>query len=140
MSQCFLVYSDTDECSSDVDNCHNDANCTNTPGSFTCTCREGYTGNGTSCLGILIVLNVYLDVQEMLQYRSSLTKKDCCNHGKDNLEDYLFLFQKLMNAPLKPTTVIQKPYVATRRFLTVVPVTLATLEMAFPVLVGISTL
>ena len=44
---------DIDECSSDVDDCHNDANCTNTAGSFTCTCREGYTGNGTSCSGML---------------------------------------------------------------------------------------
>ena len=49
---------DIDECSSDVDDCHNDANCTNTAGSFTCTCREGYTGNGTSCSGILIVVSV----------------------------------------------------------------------------------
>ena len=50
------TYPDIDECSSDVDDCHNDANCTNTAGSFTCLCREGYTGNGTSCSGMLIVL------------------------------------------------------------------------------------
>ena len=32
-----------------VDNCAENALCYNTPGSFICTCREGYFGNGTQC-------------------------------------------------------------------------------------------
>lgn len=32
-------------------NCHNDANCTNTKGSFYCTCHHGYSGNGVICVG-----------------------------------------------------------------------------------------
>ena len=32
-------------------NCHADANCTNTKGSFYCTCLNGYSGNGVSCVG-----------------------------------------------------------------------------------------
>ncbi|XP_071489356.1 hyalin-like [Diadema antillarum] len=33
---------DYDECSNDVDNCHDNATCVNTKGTFTCQCREGY--------------------------------------------------------------------------------------------------
>ena len=32
-------------------NCHNDSNCTNTKGSFYCTCLVGYSGDGVSCSG-----------------------------------------------------------------------------------------
>ncbi|XP_035691365.1 signal peptide, CUB and EGF-like domain-containing protein 3 [Branchiostoma floridae] len=38
-----------DECSTDTDNCHEDASCTDTDGSFTCTCNDGHTGNGLHC-------------------------------------------------------------------------------------------
>ena len=32
-----------------MSNCAADATCTDTPGSFICTCNLGYTGNGTVC-------------------------------------------------------------------------------------------
>ena len=31
-------------------NCHADANCTNTKGSFYCTCHTGYSGDGVTCI------------------------------------------------------------------------------------------
>ena len=43
---------DIDECAVDTHNCHADATCKNTIGSFTCTCNVGYTGNGVSCTGM----------------------------------------------------------------------------------------
>ena len=44
---------DIDECEEEIDNCHADASCTNTDGSFNCTCLTGYSGDGVSCLGKL---------------------------------------------------------------------------------------
>ena len=40
---------DIDECLSSP--CHSDAICNNTGGSFTCTCVNGYTGDGFQCTG-----------------------------------------------------------------------------------------
>ncbi|HQM84212.1 MAG TPA: InlB B-repeat-containing protein, partial [bacterium] len=42
-------YSDNDECTIGTDNCHEFATCENTIGSFTCTCNEGYYGDGVTC-------------------------------------------------------------------------------------------
>jgi len=40
---------DVDECATMIDNCDENAVCSNTDGSFICTCNEGYQGDGTSC-------------------------------------------------------------------------------------------
>ena len=43
------VYSDVNECAIGTDTCDDNAICTNTEGSYDCTCREGYTGDGENC-------------------------------------------------------------------------------------------
>ena len=43
---------DVDECSSGTFPCNDNANCTNTIGSFLCNCQSGYTGNGLTCEGV----------------------------------------------------------------------------------------
>ncbi|KAI8481558.1 transmembrane receptor protein tyrosine kinase [Branchiostoma belcheri] len=40
---------DIDECTAGIDNCDTQATCTNTDGSFNCTCNSGYTGDGVTC-------------------------------------------------------------------------------------------
>jgi len=40
---------DIDECDLGIDNCHPSASCTNTKGSFTCQCNDGYYGDGFFC-------------------------------------------------------------------------------------------
>ena len=44
---------DINECSSRsvINYCHSKASCTNTYGSYLCTCNRGYTGYGTFCQG-----------------------------------------------------------------------------------------
>ncbi|XP_048586390.1 uncharacterized protein LOC5504315 isoform X1 [Nematostella vectensis] len=40
---------DIDECQSLSNPCHKDADCTNTPGSYSCRCRLGFAGDGQIC-------------------------------------------------------------------------------------------
>ena len=42
---------DHDECSAEEHNCNPNADCNNTPGSYRCTCKEGFNGDGFSCSG-----------------------------------------------------------------------------------------
>eukprot|EP00494_Astrolonche_serrata_P034043 UN34312 len=43
---------DVDDCETGEHNCHSDATCTNTPpGSHTCECKNGYSGDGETCIG-----------------------------------------------------------------------------------------
>ena len=51
MLQCVLFFHvDINECGSDdPNNCDENAQCTNTEGSHTCTCNPGYTGDGVIC-------------------------------------------------------------------------------------------
>ena len=44
-----MIFSDIDECLSD--RCHKNANCDNLPGSYNCTCLDGFVGNGSFCEG-----------------------------------------------------------------------------------------
>ena len=47
-----MTCTDIDECAENKDNCHVNADCTNTLGSFECTCHTGYTGDGVTCTDI----------------------------------------------------------------------------------------
>lgn len=40
---------DIDECASQP--CHIHANCINTPGAHQCVCKDGFVGDGLSCIG-----------------------------------------------------------------------------------------
>ena len=47
---------DRDECVDGGATCDANAECRNTLGSFQCSCRAGYTGNGETCTGSWRVL------------------------------------------------------------------------------------
>ena len=42
---------DIDECTAESSPCDENANCTNTVGSYNCICKQGFSGNGTICQG-----------------------------------------------------------------------------------------
>lgn len=49
----WLIYflSDVDECSADSKPCDDNADCSNTEGSYSCRCKLGFTGDGKTCQG-----------------------------------------------------------------------------------------
>ena len=51
---------DVDECAIGSHNCHINAQCSNTDGSFTCKCNDGLSGNGMTCTG-----NLHLDCSSL---------------------------------------------------------------------------
>ncbi len=65
----YALFSDINECNTGIHNCHKDASCFNTYGSFYCTCNNdtlwnsktkkygtGFEGNGTHCIGALVLI------------------------------------------------------------------------------------
>ena len=51
------VTADINECQEGTHTCHQNAVCVNTNSSYSCSCKEGYTGNGTTCYGLYNTFN-----------------------------------------------------------------------------------
>jgi len=57
---CFLCLShfillDVNECAASSSSCSSNALCTNNVGSYSCSCKAGFTGNGKYCIGVYII-------------------------------------------------------------------------------------
>ena len=50
----FFFTTDIDECSAETNPCDENADCANIDGSFSCTCKEGFTGDGKTCQGVFL--------------------------------------------------------------------------------------
>ena len=50
------LITDVDECAQGTDECHLNATCDNTIGSYTCECVTGLTGNGITCDGMYMYI------------------------------------------------------------------------------------
>ena len=61
MSLCHS-HSDIDECSS-ANECHQNATCNNTKGSYNCTCKDGFEGDGKNCTGEILFTTVFVDTR-----------------------------------------------------------------------------
>ena len=46
-----FIFPDVDECSQGMNDCHVNATCNNTEGSYNCSCKNGFTGDGFACKG-----------------------------------------------------------------------------------------
>ena len=62
-----LTFSDINECALDLTSCDSQAKCVNNDGSFTCTCKVGYTGDGVKCSGKHSA-NIYVFVHAELSF------------------------------------------------------------------------
>merc|ERR1712168_417636 len=58
---------DKDECDLGEDDCHNNAVCTDTDGSFTCACKSGYSGDGKTCTSSQWFCAVHIDKGVLLK-------------------------------------------------------------------------
>ena len=65
---------DIDVCAYASHNCHADANCTNTTGSFTCVCREGFSGDGVNCQSMR---NIFINFIYEMFIRNGILVHDC---------------------------------------------------------------
>ena len=53
MNEC-LFSVDINECLLNNHDCHADAECNNTIGSYSCSCKSGYIGHGYTCAGMYL--------------------------------------------------------------------------------------
>ena len=61
MTTCIIFWfsvTDVDECSGGTHDCDSNADCTNTVGSFSCSCQSGYNGDGQTCTGRCVIVVV----------------------------------------------------------------------------------
>ena len=54
----FPIFPDVDECQKNTHDCHLNATCRNTNGSFVCTCLFGFNGDGRNCTGNCLVMTL----------------------------------------------------------------------------------
>ena len=71
-----FFFKDIDECTSNNHNCDINAFCNNTEGSHNCTCKPGYSGDGSNCTGndVFYSFLVYRHISEVLLKLDFVTK------------------------------------------------------------------
>ena len=85
-------HSDIDECSS-TNECHLDATCANTKGSYHCTCKDGFEGDGKNCTGKTLLKSI---TTKSLHKKNLQKGKFFCHdfpnsHGTSKRKPYIFI-------------------------------------------------
>ena len=65
-----------DECDLGSHGCSENATCTNTDSSYTCECKDGYTGNGFNCSGELSPMKILIDPPNLHHHLPTLLTKN----------------------------------------------------------------
>ena len=163
ISPCLLpVYcnfiSDIDECNTDFKSCHQKALCHNTQGSFTCSCKPGYEGDGHNCTGKILWLfknpfktfrlslrGDWCHVLKSLRERKCVFNRKVYSYiilvaifcpGRINLIFTKIVIQTQTNAWTTLTIVAKMPPAPTPKGPSTVVANQGTLEMATTVQVG----
>lgn len=69
-----FLFADINECSPNSHRCNINAICKNTQGSYACTCKAGYTGNGRNCIGKMFII-LFTKWKGPLLYKRTNNKK-----------------------------------------------------------------
>ena len=75
---------DENECETGKHNCRANANCKNTKGSFECTCKPGYSGNGVNCTGesnisVFFIMNLFSNQLHLSRLKAKISHKAVCS-------------------------------------------------------------
>ena len=70
-----------DECASNFHDCDINAVCQNNVGSYACTCKAGYSGNGRTCDGKKRHRKSIETLAKSIHYLNILTSSDNNEHG-----------------------------------------------------------
>lgn len=105
LSRCFF-FADINECEIGAHNCDRHAVCTNTAGSFKCSCSPGWIGDGIKCTGALE--NNRHFPMNCRDYMNSVKKNLMCAllmfNDTLSVHNGMFCFLQIwMNAPMEPT-------------------------------------
>ena len=77
----FIFFSDIDECEEGLsDRCDPNSECSNRVGGYECTCRPGYSGDGSLCSGKNVWAFLLLKSSVFIVYEVSiiLVFESCC--------------------------------------------------------------
>lgn len=80
----FVCVLDINECAVGTHNCHADSNCSNTKGSYYCTCLTGYSGNGVSCVGMCGNLCFIIKLRKLFSLWNIKVRDNSCKRRQHN--------------------------------------------------------
>ena len=75
-----FFFADINECETGKHNCHANAICKNTNGSFVCTCKPGYSGDGVNCTGenntsVFFIMNLFSNQLHLSRIKAKFSHK-----------------------------------------------------------------
>lgn len=129
-------FPDIDECATASLYCSADATCKNTKGSYKCTCKQGFSGDGKECEGdifaMLLFRKRFVDTKIVSFIKWTIFFfRSCKSDMNDNLiiQQLRFFFQILMSVLEELPIAVRMPFATIPRGHTAALVNLDTMEM-----------